>query len=176
MVRGSRLFFAALLAPALVACGGDDAEPQTPDPQCMATDMPPSRGAPIAGALQIGAGGPADFREYADGDSIPIVRGPQGGYMAIPVFRVDSTLLGTDGACASLNVIATVDALGPQDFTIKLPAQSPADSVWFFGSLPLFLASDESELVDRTVTYDAAFFDDGKEADAEVSLLLVESQ
>lgn len=163
-----------LLARALVACGdGSSVTPVAPDPPCPGPA--PTRAAPIDGALAIGAGGPTDFRAFADGDSIAIVVGSQGGYMALPVFRVDASALGTDGRCAYLKVIASAGALAPQTFDIKLPSSSPSDPYWYFGSLPLFLSSNESDLVDQSVTYNAAFRDDGKEADAAVSLMLVEA-
>ncbi len=175
MERGrARYLPVTLLAFSLVGCGSDHTPNPAPNPVC--TGPTPTRGDPVDGALEIGEGGPADFRQYADGDSTAIVRGSQGGYMALPQFRVDATALGTDGVCAYLKVIATLDdGSPPQTFDLRLPNSSPNDPFWYFGSLPLFLSSDESELVNRTVTYNAAFRDDDKEADAAVSLLLLES-
>ena len=157
-----------------MACGGGD-EPPEPAPKPVCSGPTPTRGTPIDGALAIGTGDASYYRPYVDGDRAQIVVGSQGGYMAIPVFRVDATLLGTDGFCTYLKVIATVDdGSDPHNFDIKLPNSSPSDAFWYFGTLPLFLASDESQILGHTVTYNASFYDDGKEADAAVSLLLVD--
>ncbi len=167
---------AVLLAPALVACGGgkDIAEPK-PEPPCSGPTE--TTGAPIDGALEIGEYVAGDFRAYSDGDSTELVRGTQGGVMAVPVFRVDASALGTDGACAYLNVIVSFDdASTPLGYDIRLPNSSARDQYWFFTTLPLFLAYEESDVLGRTATYNAAFRDDGKEADAQVSLVLVDNE
>ena len=83
--------------------------------------------------------------------------------------------MGTDGECAYLRVTAAIDTLEPRSFVIRLPNSAPSEATWFFGTLPLFLASDESTILGRTCTYTAAFLDSGKEADAEVSVLLVDN-
>lgn len=164
-----------LLAPALVACGGSTSGPPMPDPPC--TGPTPASGAPIDGALEIGAGSGDDFRVSVDGDSTELVIGSQGGAMAVPVFRVDASAMGTDGACAYLQVITSFDDdSAPRNFEIRLPNSSPADPYWFFTTLPLFLANYASDIVGKTVTYNAAFRDDGKEADAQVRLLLVDDE
>ena len=166
---------ATLLAPALFGCGGgaDGAEPK-PDPVC--TGPTPTRGTPVAGALSIGANVAGDFQPYADGDSIELVRGSQGGIMAVPVFRVDASALGTDGACTYLDVLVSFDdASSPLNYDVRLPNSSPHDPYWFFTTLPLFLANEPADVVGKTVTYNSAFRDDGQEADAVVSLLLVDN-
>jgi hypothetical protein len=167
---------ALLLAPALFACGSgrDDAEPK-PDATC--TGPTPTKGAPVDGALEIGANVAGTFQQYADGDSIELVRGSQGGVMGVPVFRVDARALGTDGACAYLKVIVSFDdASTPLTYDVRLPNSSPRDEYWSFTTLPLFLAYDASAVVGKTVTYNAAFRDDGEEADAQASLLLVDNE
>jgi hypothetical protein len=167
---------ATLLAPALFACGGGkDVTQPKPDPTCMGPT--PTRGAPLDGALEIGAYVSGDFSASTDGDTTELVRGSQGGVMAVPVFRVDASALGTDGACAYLKVIVSFDdASTPLSYDIRLPNSSPRDQYWFFTTLPLFLAYQESDVLGKTATYNAAFRDDGEEADAQVSLVLVDNE
>jgi len=96
--------------------------------------------------------------------------------MAVPLFRVDSALLGTDGACAYLRVEAAVDGQEPESYVIRVPDSDPSEPYWYFGTLPLFLSFDETVIVDRDCTYTAAFMDDGREADAQVTLHLVDDE
>lgn len=174
MLRGF-MVWAAALAPAVVACGGGESHQPVPDPTC--TGPAPTRGTPIDGGLEIGTGTGDDFQASMDGDPTELVIGSQGGVMAVPVFRVDARALGTDGACTYLKVIATFDdGSVPLNFDIRMPNSSPSEPYWFFTTLPLFLANRASDIVGKTVTYNAAFRDDGKEADAQVSLLLVNNE
>jgi hypothetical protein len=155
-----------------VGCGGH--EPSEPAPDLASCQPPPPlRSEPIAGALEIGTGGPHDFRASSDGDEAEIVLGSQGGYMAVPVFRVDPGLMGTDGACAYLSVHVEVTTLDPVDYEVRLPNSTPTDPYWYFGTLPLFLASNPATLVGQTATYAATFRDDGKAASDAVSVVLV---
>jgi hypothetical protein len=177
MLRGFRACaLATLLAPGVVACGGggDGGEPK-PNPVC--TGPTPTKGTPVDGALEIGTGMGDAFRASADGDPAELVVGTQGGAMAVPVFRVDASALGTDGTCAYLKVIATLDdGSAPRNFDLRMPSSSPSEKYWFYTTLPLLLADSATELVGKTVTYNAAFRDDGQEADARVSLLLVDNE
>ena len=77
----------------VVGCGEHEPPEAAPD-LASCQPPPPFRGEPIAGALEIGTGGPHDFRASSDGDATEIVLGSQGGYMAVPVFRVDAGLMG----------------------------------------------------------------------------------
>jgi hypothetical protein len=164
-----------LLAPALFACGGGGELPEQPAPEPICTGPTRTKAAPVDGALEIGEYVSNDFRPYTDGDGVELVRGSQGGIMAVPVFRVDAGALGTDGACAYLDVIVSFDdGATPLSYEVRLPNSSPRDQYWFFTTLPLFLAYDAADVAGKTATYNAAFHDDGKEADAQVSLLLLD--
>jgi len=84
----------------LTACGpnypGEDLEPEA-ERCAIGEDLE-------AGdrELSIGAGQGADFEPYTDGMEVPIVRGPQGGYMIIPVLRVPA-LADTEG-CSVVDI------------------------------------------------------------------------
>ncbi len=136
----------------------------------------PTQGAIVPDALTIGSGSPQRFVPSTDGDTTELIIGSQGGYMAVPLFRVDSAAFGTDGVCAYLRVEAAVDGRAPENYTIRLPDSSPSEPYWYFGTLPLFLSYDEVDVVDRDCTYSAAFIDDGREADAQVTLHLVDNE
>jgi hypothetical protein len=133
----------------------------------------PLRSALLEGLLEIGSGDPGHFRVSEDGDTTEIVTGSQGGYMAIPVFRVEGTALGTDGHCTYLDVHVSVGSLAPLDYKIRLPDSSPVNQYWYFEMLPLFLSSRLDDIVGQTASYSAVFTDDGIGASAQVRLLLV---
>jgi len=166
----------ALLAFACVAsaCGSAGEKPSAAETGC--TGLAPTSGTPVSGALTIGSGSPQRFTPSMDGDTTELIIGSQGGYMAVPLFRVDATLLGTDGVCTYLRVEAAVDGQEPQNYTLKMPDSMPSEQYWYFGTLPLFLSYEETGIVDRDCTYTAAFLDDGREADAQVTLRLVDDE
>jgi hypothetical protein len=176
-MRGGCLEFvsvAALLgALAALGCGTANDPRRAPEP-ARCTRPSPSKAAPLDAVLEIGSGGPGNFRAHEDGDTTEIVIGSQGGYMAIPVFRVDAVAMGSDGQCAYLDVRAAVSSLAPLDYSVRLPDASPADPYWYFGTLPLFLSYELDAVVGKTVTYSATFTDDGMSASDEVTLLLVD--
>lgn len=167
----------ALSASALMcgACGGGHDE-SPPAPQNDCTGPVRTKGTLVPDALTIGTGSPQRFSPSMDGDATELIVGSQGGYMAVPLFQVDAAAMGTDGVCAYLDVQAAVDGQDPEDYVIRLPDSSPSERYWYFGTLPLFLSYDEGTVLDRDCTYTAAFIDDEREADAEVTLHLVDNE
>lgn len=162
-----RATFALASLWALGACGTGTAEP-TPSDDCTAPSKP---GEPVAGALQIGTGGPRDFRAFAQGESHELVLGSQGGYMPSPIFRVDAASFGTDGVCAFMHVDLDVDGRERASFDFMVrPTHS--DGAWYFGGLPLFLSTDASVLDGRSCRILATFNDDDRDASADVQVIL----
>jgi len=160
------LMFAA--APLFGACGGADAEEPAPAGDCQA---PSTAGTPVDGALQIGSGGPRDFKALSDGQSHELVLGSQGGYMPSPVFRVDGSAFDSDGVCAFMHVDLDVDGRDRATFDFMV-RPTVAENAWYFGGLPLFLSTDASVLDGRNCLIRATFNDDGREASAEVEVVL----
>lgn len=155
------------------ACGEHSSTPTTSPTECSST--PPTRPEPVAGALEIGEGGPVDFRPIADGSSEELVLGSQGGYMVTPIFRIDTTLFDTDGKCAYIDVTHTVGTLDPASYHFVLPTQPSGEPYWYIGSLPLFLSYQSTGLVGQTCSLSATFGDDGKTTSAEVHTSLVDN-
>lgn len=85
---------------AVVACGptlpGEDLEPEAE--RCAIDE--PIDGTPRE--VVIGSGQGAGFVPYADGLGVPIVHGPQGGYMITPTLRVPA--LADTEACAVVHI------------------------------------------------------------------------
>jgi hypothetical protein len=133
-----------------------------------------SHGEPVAGALEIGIGGPSDFRALFAGEMQELVLGSQGGYMVTPVFRVDAAALGTDGTCAFIEVTHTVESMPPAHFHFMLPSFDASEPYWYIGSLPLFLSRETTSLVGKSCTLSALFQDGGVATSAEAHTLLVD--
>jgi hypothetical protein len=167
--RACRILGLLLGACGAVACSSP-AETPAADSAC---DKPVTREISVEGALEIGNGGPNDFEPILDGDDEELVVGSQGGYMVTPVFRIDASLLGSDGVCPMLDVTHAIETREPAAFSFRMRDQPAGDMYWFVGNLPLFLATDDADLLGKTCTLSATFRDDGRTASASVTTTLV---
>jgi hypothetical protein len=153
-----------------LACSSPPAAPAAAGNEC---DQAVSRETPVEGALEIGNGGPNDFEPIVDGDDEELVVGSQGGYMVTPVFRIDASLMQSDGVCVMLDVTHAVEAHEPAQFSFRVRDQPAGEMYWFVGNLPLFLATDDADLLGKACTLSATLRDDGRTASASVTTTLV---
>jgi hypothetical protein len=154
----------------ICACGAGGDGPEAEPGGCTEA---PLRKDPVLGALEIGIGGPTNFRALPDGASHDLVLGSQGGWMPAPVFRIDAEAFGTDGECAFIDVDANVEGFAPRNYHFAVPKQPEDDPFWYVGSLPLFLSTEIDDVLGRSCMISATFSDDGVSASAEVTVMLV---
>jgi hypothetical protein len=168
------------LSPWLALCAlgcseGSDAAPEDP---CAARAEACTQ---VAGGLAIGSGGPDAFRAFAPDEPQELVLGPQGGYMILPEFQIDPSVIGTDGAGARFTVAALVSAAAPELDPVEPPPLSGTlprltlDAGYFYvDPLPLFLSTVRSQVEGRACEITATFRDGGELASATVRVLLVD--
>jgi hypothetical protein len=143
-----------------------------------------ARCAPVEGGMEIGTGGPSGFRAFGADEPSELVLGPQGGYMILPEFRIDASIVGTDGTGARFSVAAVVEPFDPDaEAPLEVPTLSGrlpslySDGTYFYvDALPLFLSTVHAEVAGRACTITAAFRDDGLRASATARVLLVDDQ
>ena len=163
----------ALLLPLLtLACSHDPNSVDTSDERCNAPD--PTRGSQIDGVLAIGAGEGASFTSLEDGQPVTLIHGPQGGFMVTPVLRVDRAKMGTDGRCVYVQLGAAIDGLEPFTIDVHLSGLTADASHLTSEAIPFLLAFDPNTLVGKTCVLSATWEDDGVNAPAQSTIVLVQ--
>jgi hypothetical protein len=151
----------------LFACA--DEEPPDP-PACDDAVVP---GEVIDGALELGTGGPPDFVPAADGSSLELARGSQGGWMITPTLAAGKAALGGDGACVHLSIdvdLGTVEP--PPHFEGTASDMAEDGGRWYTEPLLVLLSYDLAAVEGRTATITAMFEDDGVAASRQVAVRL----
>ena len=162
----------AALALALAAGCAADAGPAGED-SCAAPEATTTW---IEDALVLGLAGGGDgggFQPVADGASLELVLGSQGGWMITPVLAVDRSMMASDGACVHVAVEVDLGAGGqPIAYQVILPEIGGTDLHFYSEPLPVFLSYDLTELDGRTATITAVVTDDDVASSCQVAALL----
>jgi hypothetical protein len=135
----------------------------------------------VEGGLAIGSGGPRAFRPFVPDEPQELVLGPQGGYMILPEFEIDPSVLGTDGAGALFTVAALVSDAATEQPPLEAPPLSgtlPRLTLeaghYYVDPLPLLLSTTLSQVEGRACEITATFRDGGELATAAVRVSLVD--
>ena len=150
---------AAALTLALAGCAADAAGPDGED--CGAS---PEAATWIEDALALGVasgGGAGGFQPVADGASLELVLGSQGGWMITPILAVDRSMMASDGACVHVAVEVDLGIGGePIAFEVTLPELGGTDQHFYSDPLAVFLSYNLAELDGRTASITAVVTDD----------------
>lgn len=161
---------AAALALALAGCAAD-AGPAGED--CGASPEASATWIEDAVALGLTGGGGNRFQPVADGASLELVLGSQGGWMITPVLAVDRSMMASDGACVHVAVEVDLGAGGqPIAFEVTLPELGGTDLHFYSEPLSVLLSYDLAELDGRTATITAVVTDDDVASSCQVAALL----
>jgi hypothetical protein len=159
-----------LLATACCLLLGCAAEQPPDPPDCDDAVVP---GAVIEGALELGTGGPADFAPAADGSSMELARGSQGGWMITPTLAADQSALGGDGACVHLSIDVDLGSAEPAPhFEATVSDLAEDGGRWYTEPLLVLVSYDLPAVDERTATVTAIFEDDGVAARRQVAVRL----
>ncbi|HUS63725.1 MAG TPA: hypothetical protein VMZ28_04240 [Kofleriaceae bacterium] len=131
---------AALLIAVIASsgCASDGAD----EPSCEPGDS----ALPESG-IAIGVGDPGAFREVEDAGTLELVLGNQGGWMVLPVMRLEMGDVDMDCLSASVGVdLRILDS----DLTAAVPetqvAFTEANGAWYSDPLYVFLSLDVADL------------------------------
>jgi hypothetical protein len=133
---------------------------------------PQQQGELVEGAVSIGTND-GGFAPYVEGQTAELVLGLQGGYMLQPSFRIDGARLGSDGHCARLDVLPSVDSQAAPPLGLTIPNHATGTE-WLVEGLPMFLSSALGELEGKTCTITAYVQDDGRHTTSVVNVVLVD--
>jgi hypothetical protein len=171
-MKPSRAVVTLLLPLVALACSHDPDSADTSDERCNIPD--PTRGREVDGALTLGEGEGATFAGLEDGQPMTLIRGPQGGFMVTPVLRVDQGKMGTDGRCVYTELGAEIDGLDPISVEAHLSGLTADATHLTSEAIPFLLAFDPNTLVGKTCVLSATWEDDGINATAQATVVLVQ--
>jgi hypothetical protein len=160
-----RFFFAFSLVGAC-ACSS----PENPEEErCASSSSTQS----VPGALAMGSGDGDSFVAYTDGQEVEIVQGSQGGYMIVPSFRIDTSLIATDGYCSYIDITATVEGEAPSLVSVPLPRRTDSETYFYVPDVFVFLSSTLSGIANKPCDVIALFRDEGLSTRLQIRLELL---
>lgn len=164
-----RPLFALFLALFAGGCQPDDAND---DDQVDSCPNPPATEL-VPGALESGFGNAETFIAYSEGRQVSLTLGPQGGYMILPRFRIDTALIATDGVCAHLDVTASVEGLEPLVTSLTLPERTDSGQYWITSEVLVFLSTTLSSVANKPCQLEGVFREDERYTTSAVGLVLL---
>jgi hypothetical protein len=147
---------------------------EEPEPKSYSDCFSPVAGGPVAAEVAIGSGDAGSFQRFADGAEAELVLGSQGGYMIVPTVRVDALAFGLTGAGACIDLETSIAGRVISSPSFGVPPLSNIGGYYYVERLPLFLASELSEVEDESCNVKATLRDGAREATGEARVRLVD--
>lgn len=162
----------AWLAVLGVACG----EPASDDGACEVVPAEVGEGEPLDGTLSIGVRRGGEFAGLTDEGPMELVRGSQGGWMVVPMLRVEAREVDLDVSCGWVKIEAAIDGDALLIEHVQEVGFEARGSFLDSEDVLAFLSLDLAELEDRSCRLRASVDVGAHSIDASIDGVLVNDE